>query len=206
MSTPRKLSLKARAARQQETRRRITEAAVGLHESVGPARASISAIAREAGVQRLTLYRHFPDQGSLLQACSAHYMEAHPPPDASEWLSARNPAARVRRTLLGLYAYYRSTEAMTSKLLRDAEDVPLVAEMMQGYRAFVAMLAAALAEGWGTVEPDRVLRAALSHALDFKTWEELTARQGLSDAEAVSLMLGMVVAAGPSDAVDLSEV
>src|SRR5580693_5747690 len=103
---PRKLTLKARAERQEATRRRITAAAIALHEAVGPAEASISAIAKRAGVQRLTVYRHFPDTESLLKACGSNYRAAHPPPDPSAWLAVGDPQERLAAALTGLYRYF----------------------------------------------------------------------------------------------------
>jgi AcrR family transcriptional regulator len=189
---PRKLTLKVRAERQKATRRRITEAAMALHEAVGPAEASITAIAKKAGVQRLTVYRHFPDTESLLKACGSHYMTAHPPPDPSVWLAVDDPEERLAVALTGLYRYFRSTAAMNGKLMRDAKVMPEVAMVMEGYRNFVAVLTDLLARGLKPDRPDRVLSSAVAHALDFETWQALTSRLGLTDEEAVRLMSGMV--------------
>src|SRR3954469_25047826 len=111
MAAKRKYELKARAEAQEETRRRITEATVGLHLEVGPAKTTISEIAKRAGVTRLTVYNNFPDETSLLGACSAHYGSQHPPPDPSEWGATQDPAERTRRALTAFYRYYRDTEA-----------------------------------------------------------------------------------------------
>src|SRR5260370_30324215 len=189
---PRKLTVKARAEREEETRRRIPEAAVALHEWVGPAHTSVSAIARKAGVQRLTFYRHFPDVGSLLQACSAHYMAAHPLPDPSGWLATADPEERLNRALTGLYQYYRGTAAINQNLLRDAAVMPEVAKLIDGFRGSIAMLTDLLAEGLRPSGSHRLLTAALTHALDFETWLSLTSRSGLTDEEAVRLMSVMV--------------
>src|ERR1700712_1555470 len=113
MTPKRKYELKARAEAQEETRRRITEATVGLHLEVGPAKTTISEVAKRAGVQRLTVYNNFPDESSLLGACSAHYTAQPPPPDPAAWASVRDPGRRARAALSALYAYYRETEAMT---------------------------------------------------------------------------------------------
>src|SRR3954454_19384323 len=94
-STDRKYELKERARRQDETRRRITEATVELHRTVGAARTTISAIAEKAGVERLTVYRHFPDEGSLFDACSAHWIEANPLPDPAAWAAIADPDERL---------------------------------------------------------------------------------------------------------------
>src|SRR3954469_2751691 len=117
MARKRKNELKARAQAQEETRRRITEATVGLHVEVGPANTTISEIAKRAGVQRLTVYNNFPDEISLLGACSAHYIAQHPPPDPGTWMSIREPGRRARTALAALYGYYRETEPMTGKVM-----------------------------------------------------------------------------------------
>src|SRR3954462_11550528 len=99
MARKRKYELKARAEAQEETRRRITEVTVQLHQEVGPAKTTISEIAKRAGVQRLTVYNNFPDEASLLGACSAHYSGEHPPPDPGTWQSIRDPVRRARTAL-----------------------------------------------------------------------------------------------------------
>ena len=67
-SNRRKYELKKRAERQDETRQRIVEATVALHEELGPAQTSISKIAERAGVRRSTVYRHFPDEDAPFAA------------------------------------------------------------------------------------------------------------------------------------------
>ena len=106
----RKYEKKRRAELEAETRRRITEAAVELHGTVGPARTSISAIAERAGVRRSTVYRHFPDEAALFDACSSHWAAANPVPDMAAWASIDDPDERLRTTLDELYAFYRRTE------------------------------------------------------------------------------------------------
>src|SRR5688572_5888882 len=102
----RKYELKRRAERQAETRRRIVDATVGLHTSVGPARTTISAIAERAGVERHTVYAHFPDERALFQACSTHWRELHPLPDSARWESIADPQRRLRAALQDVYAWY----------------------------------------------------------------------------------------------------
>src|SRR5579884_917843 len=110
-----------RAELEEQTRRRITESTVALHQEVGPARTSISAIAERAGVRRSTVYRHFPDEAALFAACSAHWRAAHPEPDISSWARVANPGERLHAALRELYAYYRDTEQMRQNVLRDEE-------------------------------------------------------------------------------------
>src|SRR3954462_4827896 len=121
---PRKYELKRRAGRQAETHRRIVEATVALHEEVGPAHTSISAIAERAGVERLTVYRHFPDDASLFAACSHRFTEGHPPPDPETWAEIADPVARLRAALGAFYAFYRDGEGMLTNIERDAPQLP----------------------------------------------------------------------------------
>src|SRR4051794_34061775 len=116
--------LKKRAERQDETRRRITEATVALHQEVGPAKTTVAEIARRAGVQRLTVYNHFPEDIELLGACQAHWLSLHPPPDPAGLASIADGPARLRAALAGLYAWFRATETMTAHVERDASLVP----------------------------------------------------------------------------------
>src|SRR3954468_14202410 len=115
----RRYRMTRRAELEEETRRRITESAVALHEELGPAQTSISAIAERAGVRRSTVYRHFPDEDALFDACWSPWRAANPPPDPRTWSSTEAPAERMRTALLELYAFYGSTETMYASLLRD---------------------------------------------------------------------------------------
>lgn len=189
----RKYEKKRRAEAEARTRLRITESAVELHGSLGPARTSMSAVAERAGVRRSTLYRHFPDERALFGACSAHWGEANPPPDLSRWRSIEDPGERLDVALAELYAYYRQTEGMFDKLLRDETAVPLVGELMGGFRAFLAEATDVLMKGRGLrgKARDRT-RAAVGHALAFRAWQDLTATQGLDDVVAAELMLRLV--------------
>src|SRR5688572_5903136 len=118
LETParRKYELKQRAEDMAETHRRITEAAIELHGTVGPSRTTLSAVARRAGVERRTLYRHFPTETDLFAACSTHYFAAHPWPDPGEWHAIGDPQQRLERALDELYAYYERTEPMLSNV------------------------------------------------------------------------------------------
>src|ERR671917_2911469 len=113
-----------RDRRRERMRQRIIEATVELHQTVGMARTTISAIADKAGVQRLTVYRHFPDERALFSACRGHYMAANPPPDAASWTQVADPEERLRRALAEVYAYHRRTEQMMSNVVRDAQVHP----------------------------------------------------------------------------------
>jgi AcrR family transcriptional regulator len=185
-----------RAELEGETRRRITAATVELHRELGPARTTISAVAERAGVQRLTVYRHFPDERSLLGACSAHWRAGHPAPDPSPWPAIRDPEERLRTAIAAFYAYYRGDEAMMAKVRRDAEAMPALAETIADVRAYMEMVVAILATGWGARGRRReLLGAAIAHALEFETWRSLERRQGLAPDRAEELALAMVRAA-----------
>src|SRR5437762_6951159 len=109
-SQMRKYELKARAEKQAATRRRIVEATSALHEEVGPAHTTVAEIARRAGVQRLTVYSHFPEDRELFAACSAHVVAANPPPEPAAWAAEANPMARLRRALREIHAWYAAGE------------------------------------------------------------------------------------------------
>src|SRR6478752_2631839 len=132
----RKYELKQRAEHVADTRRRIVEATVALHEQIGPARTTVSAIAERAGVQRLTVYRHFPDERSLFEACSGHWAAHNPAPDPSTWVALDDPEERLRVALIEIYAFYRATEGMTGNLLRDFPDSPVLQEVAAPFLAY----------------------------------------------------------------------
>ena len=129
-SEKRKYELRARASRQEETRRRIAAATSELHEEVGPARTTVAEIARRAGVQRLTVYNNFPDERDLFRACQQHWLTRHPPPDLDSTLHSAPAPDRVRAVLRELYAWYRRTERMASNIRRDRELVPALDSLM----------------------------------------------------------------------------
>lgn len=188
--------LKERAEAQERTRRRITEATVELHGSIGPARTTISAVADRAGVQRTTVYRHFPDEESLFVACSAHWLAANPPPDLEGWAAIAEPEERLRTALEQLYGYYRRTEPMVANLVRDEGAVPAMSRQMARRREYLAAAHELLVRGRGLRgRRRRLVRGAAGHAMDFSTWRSLTRGQGLDDGEAVELMTALVARA-----------
>jgi AcrR family transcriptional regulator len=192
-SEKRKYEKKQRAEAEAQTRLRITESAVELHGTLGPAQTTMSAVAERAGVRRSTLYRHFPDERALFGACSAHWAEANPPPDISRWPEVEDPDERFGVALAELYAFYRQTGEMLDRLLRDAPTVPVVDELMGAFRAFVDEAAKILMRGRGLRgNAAKRTRAAIGHALAFRTWQDLTEAQGLDDGAAVQLMMGLV--------------
>lgn len=186
----RKYELKLRAEQQQATRRRIVDAAVDLHGSIGPARTTITAIAARAGVPRLTVYRHFPDERTLFEACSARGRGRMPPPEIDPWRAIADPSERLETALPELYAYFRDTAQFWSNILRDAEVMPIVREMAFKRRlAYLDEARDTLAVGWGVRgRRHRLLLAAIGLTVDFRTWETLTSRQGLDDGSAIALM------------------
>jgi AcrR family transcriptional regulator len=180
--------LKVRAEAQQATRARIAAAAAALHEEVGIAKTTVADIARRAGVQRLTVYNHFPDLNALLPACSAHWLAEHPRPDLEPALALEDPAERLRAALTALYGWYRETSAMQRRVFGERSTVPeLDAWMARSTDQALAALATALSAGFE--RPDA--RALVALALDFWTWQRLE-REGLDDRAAAELMAGLV--------------
>jgi AcrR family transcriptional regulator len=191
----RKYRKRRRAELEDETRLRITEAAVHLHGTVGPAYTSISAIADHAGVQRATVYRHFPTEDDLFAACSAHWIATHPPPDFSKWASIADPGARLRTALGELYAWYRPNSEMVANVRRDAGLVPGMREPAKRTAQMYAAMTETLMRGRSQRGARRHrIEAAIGHALAFETWRSLTL-QGLSDDDSVEMMVMFVAAA-----------
>ena len=185
--------MKRRAELEAETRRRITESAVALHERVGPAQTSISAIAEAAGVRRSTVYRHFPDEEALFAACSSHWRALNPPPDLGAWAAVDDPDARTETALRELYAFYGRTQGMYDSLLRDEALVPAVASRLRDFHGYLDAVCQSLLKGRGRTS--RRVRAALGHAVAFGTWRSLTQDQRLTDEDAVALMSELVQSA-----------
>jgi AcrR family transcriptional regulator len=188
----RKYELKERARRQAETRQRIVEATVALHTSIGPARTTISAIAERAGVERHTVYAHFPDERALFGACSAHWKARHPFPDPAGWTALDDPQTRLGAALNDVYRWYEQVEDDLAIVRRDAPVHELDGEIVAEDDRELALLADSLARGLPRRKP---VRAAIGHALDFETWRSLVRRQGLSRKQAVDAMLRLVTSA-----------
>jgi AcrR family transcriptional regulator len=181
--------LKVRGERAAATRARIVEATVALHEELGPRRTTVSAIAERARVERLTVYRHFPDERAILAACSGCWLERNPVPDPAAWRDLASPAGRTRKALHLLFAYYSRTHRMLERILHDAADMPIVAETSQGFIQYTASVADDLLAAWNPPPASRgALRAVLRHAVNFTTWVSLQ-REGLGDAAKVRLIV-----------------
>jgi AcrR family transcriptional regulator len=187
---PRKYELKQRAESLSETRARIVSATVELHDSLGPAQTTITAIAERAGVQRLTVYRHFPDERSLFEACSLHWASENPAPDQATWAAIEDPDERLRVALGEIYAFFGRTQGMTGNLLRDLPGSPVLQEVAAPYLAYWQGVRDVLAHGWTTRgRKRRLLKAVIAHAIEFDTWRSLTQREGLDDIEAANVMV-----------------
>ncbi len=185
-----------RAEAEEQTRRRITQSAVALHGTVGPARTTISAVAEHAGVRRSTVYRHFADEHTLFQACSSHWGAENPLPDLARWATVDDLAERVHAAVGELYAYYRRTEQMWENVLRDEVVVPALTAPVGAYRDYLRSARDALVRADDGAEPHEGVRAAVGHALAFATWRSLTRDEGLDDASTAELMARLVATAG----------
>jgi AcrR family transcriptional regulator len=182
----RKYELRRRAETQATTRQRIVEAALELHATIGPARTTVMDIAKGAGVERVTVYRHFPDELPLFSACSAHCRAQNPPPDMSSWAAIEDPVERLRVALRALYAYYDRVAPMLGKVLRDAEIVPAVWQATEPRRDL-------LARGWSARGRQRQrLLAALALTLDFQTWKRLVRDEEVDPEDAVHTMICLI--------------
>ncbi len=185
MKRNRRYTMRRRAEAVAATRERIVRAALELHTSLGPARTPLSAVAERAGVQRHTLYAHFPDEAALFKACGLHFAAMHPFPDIERWRALRSGVGRVRHGLAEVYAFYAENVEIIEKVMRDMKLVPVGA----GTRARIAAAAELLAEG------SRFHPAAVRLALDFHTWQSLAE---LEPKRAADLMARMVAASDRS--------
>ena len=159
-----------------------------LHEEIGPRATTISAIAERAGVQRLTVYRYFPDETAVFQACTSYWLSLNPPPDAESWSGVKAPWQRFRTALMAFYAYYAETQRMWSAAHRDVADVPALQGPMAEFKAFVEMIGDDLAKSLrNSPKSADNLRHTIQHALAFPTWADLEHR-GLGDRQKVTLV------------------
>ena len=188
--------MRRRAEQVDQTRQRIVEATVELHGSIGPASTTIAAIADRAGVTRLTVYRHFPDEAALFGACSAHWVSRQQLPDPGAWYQIGDPAARLRVGLADLYRFYRAGAGMLTHIHRDVAALP--EKHQQALRDGDTVVRDVLTAPFdGAGDEHRGLRAVIGHAISFWTWRSLCLDQGLTDIEAVEAMTGMVLAITP---------
>ncbi len=179
-----------RAQGEEETRLRITEAAVELHRTQGPANTSIAEVARRAGVSRMTVYNHFPTDVDLFTACSTHWATLNPFPDPTRWATIDDPSARLIRALKEIYEWYGLKEDMLGKVFRDLPILPALQKVMGVFwSTYVEELVRTLARGWPARRGE--LEAALRLAVDFNTWRILTGA-GLSRDRAAALAARIV--------------
>lgn len=186
--------LQRRRELMDDTRERIVLAAFELHREIGPAYATVSAVAERAGVERHTVYRHFPDLVSLFQACTAHGMETTGLPAPEDWLGIEDPFERLRSALTLMYAYWSRNDRLVANLLRDMPITPPLVDGSVAYQDHLGRIWQSVLEPWYGLEGavGETVRALAGIALEFGTWQALTTRYGLSDAAAVDGMVGAV--------------
>jgi AcrR family transcriptional regulator len=182
----------ARAEQVEQTRLRIVEAAVQLHGSVGPANTTIAAIAELAGVTRLTVYRHFPDDDAMFGACTAHWAGQQNMPDLEAWLAVGDPLERLRVALTDLYRFYGEAEPMLTRSHRDRDALP--AFVRKRNDDGVSARVDAVLSAWPKRQRTPSRRALLAHALAFTTWRSLCLENGLTTGQAVDAMGRLVPA------------
>jgi AcrR family transcriptional regulator len=195
-SENRSYQLKERAKQQAQTRQRIVEATVMLHEELGPASTTVAEIARRAGVSRLTVYNHFPIDGELFAACQQQFLTQHPMPDLTPALALEEPGERVTAVLSLLYPSFRQQAPMSARVLHDRSALPALDTLLARTRdAGIDELTKTLAAGFAARGAAAArLRAVIALALDFWTWQRLT-REGLTDQKAAKLMADLVACA-----------
>jgi AcrR family transcriptional regulator len=184
----RRYTLRVRREHLAETRARIVEAIMRLHQEVGPRNTSVSAIAARAGVERLTVYRHFKDEAALFAACSHRYLELNPPPDPSGWAAESDPEQRTRRGLAALYSFFSRTWPMFEKVYRDVGEYPALKQILDQFDAYLRSLADDLADAWPRGKAAARRRVILHHATKFATWQSFEA-DGVDDQQKITLIV-----------------
>lgn len=191
--TTRKYKKTKRAEQQEHTRERIVEATVALHEELGPANTSIKAIAERAGVQRLTVYRYFPDDISLFQACTSHWLSFNPPPDIAVWQEIEGAKEKTAKALLAFFKYYRDTETMWAGAYRDVGDIAALREVLKGFEEYIDQVRDGLLEPWKLAgKSKQQLSITLRHCLRFASWQSLK-REKLKDQQIVDLVMDWIL-------------
>jgi AcrR family transcriptional regulator len=181
--------MQRRAEHVDETRVRITEAAVRLHTTIGPAHTTIARIADEAGVTRLTVYRHFADADAVFNACMGHWSAQHPGPDPAAWRAVGDLQSRARLALEQISDWYEETADDLAPIERDIDAVPHSARVRRSARV----------EDWidaivgDAPDPSGLLRAVVGHVAAAATWRSLVRDQGLAPSVAVQLQVRWVL-------------
>ena len=191
--TKRRYVLRARGVQMADTRARIVQAMIQLHQEVGPSRTTVSAIAERADVERLTVYRHFKDESEMLAACSHRYFELNPPPSPSAWTDEPDPARRSRRALQDFYAFFSRTAPMFEKVYRDASENRALKNVMDQFDAHLRAMADGLAAAWPRDKGAGKRQLILRHAIKFSTWQSLESDR-VGNGQKVDLMLGWLSA------------
>jgi AcrR family transcriptional regulator len=186
-----------RAESVDQTRQRITDAAVRLHTTVGPSATSMSAVAEAAGVTRLTLYRHFPSKEALFGACMGHWRSMHPPPDPDAWRDISSFRARASTAIDELYSWYAQNGDELYPIYRDAAFTPQ--SNQRARRATNDRIVAALLGDASPATAGGRVKAALGHVVSFWTWRSLSVEQSLSTEGAARMALQFVLAVADVD-------
>ena len=184
----RRYVLRARGDQVAETRARIVEAIMGLHGEIGPRNTTVSAIADRAGVERLTVYRHFKGEAEMFTACSERYLELNPPPDPTAWAVERDPMRRAQRGLADLYAFFSRTAPMFAKIYLDVDEYPSLKTIMDQFDAHLRHLADELASAWPRDKSTRKRQTILRHAARLATWQSFEA-EGVDNQEKINFMI-----------------
>ena len=179
-----------RAHQMDETRRRIVAATVELHGTVGPANTTVSAIAERAGVTRVTVYRHFPDDDALFAACTSHWAAQQRIPDVAGWREVPAPADRAKAALTDLYRFFHEAEPMLTLTNRDREVLPDFVRSRNQQTTLTQI--DALLQAWPPRQRTKTRRALIGHAMSFDTWRSLCVDQALPQQDAVAAMTRLV--------------
>ena len=177
-------AMQRRAALEAETRERIVRATVKLHAQHGGLGTSYAMIAKQAEVAPQTVYNHFPELGSLFDACTGHVLNQAPPLGLETFRSGRSPAARLRLLARAVYARHAFLAPWMRISWYEAALVPeLGAIVARGNAALRELIRAAVA-------PDREPSSGFVNAafvlLDYPAWQELTSSRSSPEAARIA--------------------
>ena len=177
----RKYSMDRRSATVDETRRRIVEATMALHDEQGILATSMQDIAARADVALGTVYRHFPTIEDLVPACGGRNFELNPPPNRAVFAGLPTRAERARALIAAYYAHYALHPRMFEIGMAEAEKLPALAAFMDDGKAHLLRLVTeAIAPTPSGADAFKLAVALCS----FSSWQALTQAGFSSDAAA----------------------
>jgi len=183
--------MRRRSSVVEQTRQRIVDATVDLHNEKGVIGTSMQDIAERAGVALATVYRHFPSIEDLVPACGHRNMELNPLPTEAILDELHTGEECVPVAVEALYTHYERGRRPYEVGRAESVTLPVMARLMDEVAAHVAALVTAATRPF---EPDAKRLGLAIGLCDFGVWRSLI-RAGLSTDEAATFTARFIVAA-----------